>query len=304
MLKKTIIFITIATITSCNNFTNYKTVKNNKKTENRFIPQLEKAKKVSVFDKSFTDKVTKAISEGHFVSMEILQSQKIKNIEENSNIIIKQEQGNKMNGNQIYYYLKERSFVVGSPYLCNNCPETHLSNATAYSITDDGILLTNYHVIDKDESMATSAIFVSDAKGNIYNVIEILAASQGNDLAIIKIDTKGKKLKYIPFAKEELLGEDIYLMGHPFGQNYYMSKGIIARKYINDRDNEPRLAVTAEFGQGSSGGPFVNTKGELVAMVAGTYSNYTMNSKEHGYLQMITKEVIPVSTIWNYVKRQ
>jgi S1-C subfamily serine protease len=236
--------------------------------------------------------------------MDILQSQKIKNIEENSNITIKEEQGANMNGNQMYYYLKERTFVVGSPYLCTNCPETHLSNATAYSITDNGIILTNYHVIDKNESMDTSAIFVSDSDGNIYNVTEVLSASQGNDLAILKIDTKGKKLKYIPFAKEELLGEDIYLMGHPFGQNYYMSKGIIARKYINDRDNEPRLAVTAEFGQGSSGGPFVNTKGELVAMVAGTYSNYTMNSKEHGYLQMITKEVIPVSSIWKYVKKQ
>jgi len=302
MLKEAIIFISIATLASCNNVSENKAVENTIN-ETKFTPQLATAKKVSVFNQTFTDKVSKEIASGNFVAMEILQSQKIKNIEENSNVQITKEQGTEMNGNQIYFYLKERTFVVGSPFLCTNCPETHLSNATAYSITDDGIILTNYHVIDKNESMNTSAIFVSDSEGNIYNVTEVLSASQGNDLAILKIDTKGKKLKYIPFAEEELLGEDIYLMGHPFDQNYYMSKGIIARKYINDRDNEPRLAVTAEFGQGSSGGPFVNTKGELVAMVAGTYSNYTMNSKEHGYLQMITKEVIPVSTMWKYVKK-
>jgi S1-C subfamily serine protease len=298
MLKKALILLSLFSIIAC------KSTSEEKIETINVAPTLEKAKKVSIFNQTFTNKVTKEISSGNFIAMDILQSQKIKNIEENSNITIKEEQGANMNGNQMYYYLKERTFVVGSPYLCTNCPETHLSNATAYSITDNGIILTNYHVIDKNESMDTSAIFVSDSDGNIYNVTEVLSASQGNDLAILKIDTKGKKLKYIPFAKEELLGEDIYLMGHPFGQNYYMSKGIIARKYINDRDNEPRLAVTAEFGQGSSGGPFVNTKGELVAMVAGTYSNYTMNSKEHGYLQMITKEVIPVSSIWKYVKKQ
>jgi S1-C subfamily serine protease len=298
MLKKALILLSLFSIIAC------KSTSEEKIETINVAPTLEKAKKVSIFNQTFTNKVTKEISSGNFIAMDILQSQKIKNIEENSNITIKEEHGANMNGNQMYYYLKERTFVVGSPYLCTNCPETHLSNATAYSITDNGIILTNYHVIDKNESMDTSAIFVSDSDGNIYNVTEVLSASQGNDLAILKIDTKGKKLKYIPFAKEELLGEDIYLMGHPFGQNYYMSKGIIARKYINDRDNEPRLAVTAEFGQGSSGGPFVNTKGELVAMVAGTYSNYTMNSKEHGYLQMITKEVIPVSSIWKYVKKQ
>ena len=301
MLKKALILLSLVSIIACNSTTEEK-IEN---TDNsRTIPLLEKAKKVSVFDRTFTNKVTKEISDGNFVPMDVLQSQKIKNIEENSNVLIKKENGTEMNGNQMYYYLKERTFVVGSPYLCKNCPETHLSNATAYAITDDGIILTNYHVIDKNESMDTSAIFVSDSEGNVYNVTEVLAASQGNDLAILRINTKGKKLKYIPFAEEELLGEDIYLMGHPFGQNYYMSKGIIARKYINDRDNEPRLAVTAEFGQGSSGGPFVNTRGELVAMVAGTYSNYTMNSKEHGYLQMITKEVIPVSSMWKFVKKQ
>jgi S1-C subfamily serine protease len=304
MKLKILYIIGFASLMACQNQQNNTEVVQKNEVKPDIEEILEKPQDPDKFESTYTTKVTTAISSNNFVSIDKLQDDKIKNIEENSNVTIKPEVGTEMNGNHIYYYMKERTFMTAQSYLCTQCPNTHLSHATAFVIHEDGILLTNYHVIDKKEEMNSSAIFVSDYKGNIYNVIEILAASQSNDLAIIKIDTKGKKLKYIPFANEELLGEDIYLMGHPFGQNYYMSKGIIARKYINERDNEPRLAVTAEFGQGSSGGPFVNTKGELVAMVAGTYSNYTMNSKEHGYLQMITKEVIPVSSIWKYVAKE
>ena len=299
MKLQSLYFSLIITISSCSN----EVVKQDI-TEQEVVKEVYSDPQNKNFMNTFTKKANTILSNNEATSYSHLQDRIIENIEENSEIVIMQESGSEMTGNQIYHYLEERTYVTGTSFLCDRCPDTHLSHATAFAISNDGIFMTNYHVVESKEGQDASAIFISDSKGNIYNVIDILAASQSNDLAIIKVDTKGVKLKYIPFAKEELLGEDIYLMGHPFAQYYYMSKGIIARKYINDRDNEPRLAVTAEFGQGSSGGPFVNTKGELVAMVTGTYSNYTMNDPKHGYLQMLTKEVIPVSTMWNYVKKE
>jgi len=143
------------------------------------------------------------------------------------------------------------------------------------------------------------AVFVSDKDGHVYPVTEVLSSSQANDLAILKIDTKGKKLKALPFAEQELMGEDIYMMGHPFRNTYFMSKGIVARKYISERDMEPRLGVTVDYGQGASGGPIVNLHGQVVAMVSSTYIE---RANGNGPVQMVIKEAIPVSTFWKYVK--
>ena len=118
---------------------------------------LEKPQDPDKFESTYTTKVTTAISSNNFVSIDKLQDDKIKNIEENSNVTIKPEVGTEMNGNHIYYYMKERTFMTAQSYLCTQCPNTHLSHATAFVIHEDGILLTNYHVIDKKEEMNSSA---------------------------------------------------------------------------------------------------------------------------------------------------
>ena len=263
----------------------------------------DKPIKSSRFINDFTQKVSSLLSENKYVSFDELQGQKLKNIEENSNVIVSSNTPEKMNGNQLYFYLKERTLVVGKafdgPY-----DATALSMASAYVIHEDGIILTNYHVIEVVEKMNSKAIFVSDKDGNVYTVIEILSSSQTNDLAVLKIDTAGKKLKAIPFAETEYVGETIFMMGHPFDNLFYMEEGIIANKYISERDDAVKISITAEFGQGASGGPVVNENGQLVGMVSGTMMHYTNRSREHGDLQMIVKEVIPVSVINEYIKRK
>lgn len=251
----------------------------------------------SKFINKFTEEANKIISTNEFVSFSELQQQKLKNIEENSNIKVSSEKPGKMTGNELYFYLKERTLVVGSSYK-GQFDGLYLSLASAFVISEDGIIATNYHVIEVRKDMETIAIFVSDKDSNVYPVTEVLSSSQANDLAILRIDTKGKKLKALPFAKQELMGEDIYMMGHPFDNTYFMSKGIIARKYISERDMEPKLGVTVDYGQGASGGPIVNQSGQLVGMVSSTYLERV---NVNGPVQMVIKEAIPVSTLWNYV---
>jgi S1-C subfamily serine protease len=94
------------------------------------------------------------------------------------------------------------------------------------------------------------------------------------------------------------------MMGHPFDNLFYMEDGIIANKYISERDDAVKISITAEFGQGASGGPVVNRNGQLVGMVSGTMMHYTNRSRENGDLQMIVKEVVPVSVISEYIKRK
>lgn len=279
-----------------------------KQTEHDSNPQSEGIKETHVEKSStFVDEATKEtqklISENRYTPFDVLQKQKLDRIEENSEVLVEISKPVKKTGNELYYHLKERTMLIGSSYLCERCPNVHLNTASGFIIHEDGVMVTNYHVIEVKEGLDISAIFAIDYEGNAYPVSKILAASQSNDLAILQLDTNGKKLKTLPVAETELMGEDVYMMGHPFGNTFFMSKGIIAKKYINERDGEPRMAITAEFGQGASGGPVVNEYGQVAGIVSATYMHYTNGSKQHGDLQLVVKEAIPVSVLNNYVKR-
>jgi S1-C subfamily serine protease len=254
----------------------------------------------SVFLEKFTQKAIDIISTNQYVSFSDLQKQKLKNIEENSGVTVSTEIPPEMSGNELYFYIEDRTLVVGSAYK-GQFEGTYLSHASAFVIHEDGVVLTNYHVVESNVKNSTIAIFVSDKDGNVYPVTNVLCSSQANDLAVLKIDTKGKKLKTITFAPVELVGDDIYMMGHPFQNTYFMSKGIVARKYISERDDEPRIAVTCDYGQGASGGPIVNTHGQIIGMVSSTYIQLVNNDDP---TQMVIKEAVPVSTLWKYVKRR
>ncbi|MEP4909112.1 MAG: serine protease, partial [Algibacter sp.] len=120
---------------------------------------------------------------------------------------------------------------------------------------------------------------------------------------ILKLETHGEKLKALTLAETELVGEDVYMMGHPFRNTFFMTKGIISRKFEGSK-KIPRISITAEFGTGASGGPVVNDSGQVVGLVSSTRALYTNNSKQKGDLQLTLNMVIPVSQLNKYVKQK
>ncbi|MFC2109901.1 serine protease [Bacteroidota bacterium] len=261
---------------------------------------------VAINSLKYIDAVTQEaqnyIATNNYTPFKTLQSQKLDRIEENSEVVINNFKPKKKSGHEMYYHLQESTVYIGSSFLCNKCPNVHLNNASGFVLHEDGIIVTNYHVIEVNPHIDISAIFVADYEGNVFPVTKILSASQSNDIAIVQVDTKGKKLKELPLAKQELVGENVFMMGHPFSNTFFMTKGMIARKYLSDRSYEPKIAITAEFGQGASGGPVVNEYGQIVGIVSATQVHYTNESKKHGDLQLIIKEAVPVSALNNYIR--
>ncbi|UMB52505.1 serine protease [Lutibacter sp. A64] len=295
-----IILLLILITFSCKN--------NNQKHQNKTseIATTEVIKEVNVLKSStyitnVTKKVQNLIGENNFTHFNQLQMQKLDRIEENSEVIVNTSTPILKNGNQMYYHLKESTLYIGSSYLCDRCPEIHLNNASGFVIHEEGVIVTNYHVIEVKDNINVSAIFAADSNGNVYPVSKILAASQSNDLAILQLDTKGTKLKALPMAEEESMGETIYMMGHPYNNLFFMTKGIVSRKYLSERDSEVKIAVTTEFGQGASGGPIVNEHGQVVAMVAGVQPHNA--SGNQGPTLMVSREAIPVSVLNKYIRK-
>ena len=111
----------------------------------------------------------------------------------------------------------------------------------------------------------------SDIKVTTYNgdklSAKIVSSDQWNDIAIIKVDTKDIKVKVINISNEEVkLGEDTYAIGHPRSLEWVLTKGIVSNvdQVVAMRG---KLQFDGIIHPGNSGGPLLNSKGELIGIV-------------------------------------
>lgn len=176
--------------------------------------------------------------------------------------------------------------------------------ATGIALSSDGLCATNYHVlmglIDPQMKLhpADSLLFAATLKGDIYPIEMVVAYSKAADAALFRINTDKKPLSPIPLGNPLEVGETVHTMTNPDGYLYYYSKGVVARNTANNAIGPManRMEITADYAKGSSGGPILDNKGNLAGMVSSTHSIYS-GKDNNGYLQMVIKTTIPVSSI-------
>ncbi len=201
-----------------------------------------------------------------------------------------------LKSSEIYTGRKNGVLCLGNIYKCDRCSNWHGNIAGGFIITKDGLAVTNYHVRKNSKDGAFGAMTIP---GEIYPREKIVASSEKDDLAIVKL--KGDKFKPLPIAKSAPVGSDVTVISHPEGRFYTVSRGIISRYYKQRGGKEkgsPRLAITADFAKGSSGSPVFDTSGSVIGVVAATNSIYY--NKTEGIernLQMVVKSCIPSSSI-------
>ena len=185
-------------------------------------------------------------------------------------------------------------FVVGSVYDCGKCDLWHPSGfATAWVMASDGVFCTNYHVIEGFEG---GAMTVASWEGEVYPVTEILLADKANDVAIFRAEVEG--LTPLPMAAEAAeVGEEISCLSHPNQRFFNHTYGEVARYHFKRtrKTKVPQMSITADYAMGSSGGPILNEKNEVVGMVASTFNIYTptKNKERKQNLQMVVKNCVP-----------
>ena len=205
-------------------------------------------------------------------------------------------------------------YLIGSVYKCPKCEQWHLGpNATAWCLTEDGLMITNYHVFEKATGDSWG---VCGVNGKVYRVTEILAANKGTDLALFRVDAKG--LAPLPLGDDAAVGEKVTILSHPDHRCYYQTSGEVARYAKGPRKGGQGavcwMSVTAEFAKGSSGGPVMNADGAVVGMVSSTQSIYygtpaktntggpsgqsnAPTVRDPGPFQMVIRNCVPVSAM-------
>ena len=147
-----------------------------------------------------------------------------------------------------------------------------------------------------DKAGAFGALTVN---GQIYPIDKVVASSQKDDLAIVKLI--GSNFKPVALRANAPVGSDVTVISHPEGRFYTVSRGIVSRYYLQRGGKEKgsnRIAITADFAKGSSGSPVFDNTGSVIGVVAATNSIYY--NKIEGIernLQMVVKSCIPTSSI-------
>ncbi len=140
---------------------------------------------------------------------------------------------------------------------------------SGWIIDGDGIIVTNYHVVE-----GASAITVTMDNGNTYTAdINSVATDPLNDLAILKIDAHNLPALKRGHASSLRVGDWVIAIGNALGQGIRATEGIISRKEValpvsHGQTLYDLLETSAAINPGNSGGPLVNLAGEVVGITS------------------------------------
>lgn len=136
-------------------------------------------------------------------------------------------------------------------------------------IRPDGYIVTNDHVVGNAQNVEVT---LSDKSQFPARVV---GTDPDSDLAILKIDPKGKKLTSLDFAATEVLavGQKVLAIGNPFGLGGSLSVGVISSLGRDIRTQTDRLIkdiiqTDAAINPGNSGGPLLDSSGKLIGINA------------------------------------
>ncbi len=157
------------------------------------------------------------------------------------------------------------------------------SSGSGVIITDDGFIVTNYHVVDE-----ASEVEVILHNKQSYRAT-IVGKDPTTDLALLKIEAK--RLPFIKYGDSDKLqiGEWVLAIGNPFDLTSTVTAGIISGKarsinILREKSNlaiESFIQTDAAVNPGNSGGALVNLQGDLIgintaiASPTGSYSGYS-----------------------------
>lgn len=186
-----------------------------------------------------------------------------------------------MSARDIYYNLAcEQVVGIQSDFTTTNIFGMTASasvSGSGFVISEDGYILTNYHVIEDDYSGGYE-IKVVFYNGDSYTA-EVKGFDRNNDIAVLKIEAEGLNAAELGTSDSLFVGDTVYAVGNPLGElNYSMTSGMVSatdRLITTEEGTMTMFQFDAAVNQGNSGGPVYNVYGQVVGVV-------TAKSREDG----------------------
>ena len=147
-------------------------------------------------------------------------------------------------------------------------------------ISDDGDIITNWHVVEGNEKMLVwfydKNITKIQSLGENTTVADVIGVDRERDLALLKIQTEKYELTPLALGEEYRLevAQDVFAIGHPETQIWTFSYGVVSQLrdnyewgYSADEKHVADVIQTqTPINPGNSGGPLFNEKGKLIGV--------------------------------------
>jgi len=132
-------------------------------------------------------------------------------------------------------------------------------------VGDEGIVVTNYHVIEGAEDIQVALADRREFQASV------LLADARTDLAVLRIDPEGDVLPALEFGDSDALavGDLVLAIGDPFGVGQTVTSGIVsalARTQVGASDYQFFIQTDAAINPGNSGGALVTIDGRLIGI--------------------------------------
>src|SRR2546422_7699945 len=144
---------------------------------------------------------------------------------------------------------------------------------SGFVIDPEGYVLTNFHVVQGAQS-----IDVTLGDRSRYPA-KYIGADQRNDVALIKIDPKGRKLTALPLGDSTSLqvGQKVLAIGNPFGFQSTLTTGVVSALGRTVQTSQTTfideaIQTDAAINRGNSGGPLINSHGEVIGINSAIYT--------------------------------
>ncbi|HKN22673.1 MAG TPA: trypsin-like peptidase domain-containing protein [Terracidiphilus sp.] len=144
---------------------------------------------------------------------------------------------------------------------------------SGFVIDPRGYILTDYHVV---AGAQTIEVILGDQS---RYPAKFIGADQRNDVALVKIEPKGKQLKVLPLGDSSALqvGQKVLAIGDPFGFQSTLTTGVVSALGRTVQTSETTfidaaIQTDASINRGNSGGPLINTHGEVIGINSAIYT--------------------------------
>ncbi len=149
------------------------------------------------------------------------------------------------------------------------------SKGTGFYYSDNGYIITNYHVI---EGQQTAKVTFNDGKTYSANVVN---SDKEVDIAVLKIEANDLTYPILELEDRWSQDETVYIIGNPLSSSFIVNKGNIIGQMSNGVI--PVLVIDASVYRGNSGSPVINSEGKVVGVIYATaYINHQGIEKKVG----------------------
>ena len=171
---------------------------------------------------------------------------------------------------------------------------TSAASGSGFVLTQDGYIVTNYHVIEDAVNDSSVSIEVSFANGDKYTAT-LVGGEQDNDVAVLKIDATGLQPVTLGNSDQLVVGESVYTIGNPLGElTYSLSNGLVSAldRLITTSSTNANgqtetttlnvLQTNCDINPGNSGGPLFDSYGNVVGIVTAKYTQTSSGVSAEG----------------------